>query len=156
MDEVELLVEFLNTVDEDSGEDELAGDTLAARWFRARGLTARGLVAEQARRVRDALRVAAEGRTSPPGVLGDVPLSAAVTDDGDLVLASDHPLGPLVATAVRLAYEGRWDRLKLCQMDTCRYAFYDASRNRSGRWCSMAVCGNRAKTRAFRERHRTS
>ncbi|MGH2778535.1 MAG: CGNR zinc finger domain-containing protein, partial [Actinomycetota bacterium] len=32
-------------------------------------------------------------------------------------------------------------------------AFYDHSKNRSGKWCTMRVCGNRAKTRAYRERH---
>jgi predicted RNA-binding Zn ribbon-like protein len=32
--------------------------------------------------------------------------------------------------------------------------FYDRSKNRSGRWCVMAECGNRAKVRAYRERER--
>ena len=36
----------------------------------------------------------------------------------------------------------------------CRWAFYDGSKNRSGRWCDMASCGNRMKARAFRERAR--
>jgi predicted RNA-binding Zn ribbon-like protein len=34
------------------------------------------------------------------------------------------------------------------------WAFYDRSKNRSGHWCSMRVCGNRAKARQFRERRR--
>ena len=36
----------------------------------------------------------------------------------------------------------------------CRWAFYDRSRNRSRTWCAMSVCGNRAKARSYRARHR--
>jgi hypothetical protein len=44
-------------------------------------------------------------------------------------------------------------RLKACERDVCRWAFYDASKNRSGHWCSMAVCGSREKNRrAYRRR----
>ena len=150
----ELLVEFLNTLDEECRTDELGDDAAAAAWFAARGLATAGLRAADARAVRDALRAAADGGTPPAEDLVRVPLHAAPGDAG-LTLASDHPLGAFVAAAVRLSLEGRWDRIKLCDMDTCRYAFYDGSRNRSGRWCSMAVCGNRAKTRAFRERRRS-
>ncbi|HEV2869799.1 MAG TPA: CGNR zinc finger domain-containing protein, partial [Actinomycetota bacterium] len=31
--------------------------------------------------------------------------------------------------------------------------FYDHSTNRSGTWCTMSVCGNRRKARAYRRRH---
>ena len=48
--------------------------------------------------------------------------------------------------------EGTWKRLKTCANAGCGWAFYDRSRNRSGRWCSMEVCGNRTKTRAYRRR----
>jgi predicted RNA-binding Zn ribbon-like protein len=37
-----------------------------------------------------------------------------------------------------------------CTSDECLWAFYDRSRNRSRHWCSMGVCGNRAKTRTYR------
>ena len=43
-------------------------------------------------------------------------------------------------------------RLKVCRNPRCRVAFYDRSRNRSAVWCQMAVCGNRIKTKAYRER----
>ncbi|MFD7022482.1 CGNR zinc finger domain-containing protein [Promicromonospora sukumoe] len=42
---------------------------------------------------------------------------------------------------------GEWERLKVCARDTCRWAFYDASRNHARRWCSMAGCGNFVKMR---------
>jgi predicted RNA-binding Zn ribbon-like protein len=48
-----------------------------------------------------------------------------------------------------------WDRLKACRLDDCQWVFYDHSKNRSRTWCSMRVCGNRAKARAYRERRRS-
>jgi predicted RNA-binding Zn ribbon-like protein len=53
-----------------------------------------------------------------------------------------------VLDAVRQSNEDRtWPRLKVCARDTCRWAFYDASRNQVRRWCSMAGCGNYIKMR---------
>jgi predicted RNA-binding Zn ribbon-like protein len=49
--------------------------------------------------------------------------------------------------------DGTWPKLKACRSDTCRWAFVDHARNRSRQWCSMSLCGNRAKARAFRARH---
>ena len=62
--------------------------------------------------------------------------------------------GKIVAIAFVSAFDGSFDHLKLCADQTCRSAFYDRSKNRSGRWCSMSTCGNRAKVRAWRERQR--
>jgi predicted RNA-binding Zn ribbon-like protein len=50
--------------------------------------------------------------------------------------------------------DGSWERIKACGNPDCRWAFYDNSKNHSGRWCEMASCGNRMKARAFRERAR--
>ena len=50
--------------------------------------------------------------------------------------------------------QGTWARLKACSADSCRWAFYDFSRNHSRTWCTMAECGNRAKARAYRARKR--
>ena len=55
----------------------------------------------------------------------------------------------LVATSVA---DGTWERFKACPRDACRWAFYDNSKNRSGRWCDMKTCGNVEKARAYRER----
>lgn len=57
-------------------------------------------------------------------------------------------LGVLVAAAGAAMLDGTWRRLKLCPGEHCGWAFYDQSRNRSGRWCSMSVCGGRTKARA--------
>jgi predicted RNA-binding Zn ribbon-like protein len=62
----------------------------------------------------------------------------------------------LLAIAFQSQIEGTWERLKLCENPECRWAFYDSSRNKSGSWCRMGLCGNRLKNRAYRERHRVS
>lgn len=66
----------------------------------------------------------------------------------------DHALGQMLATVFRAMSDGSWERMKACGNPDCRWAFYDGSKNRSGRWCEMASCGNRMKARAFRERAR--
>jgi predicted RNA-binding Zn ribbon-like protein len=62
----------------------------------------------------------------------------------------DAALGEILAHTFRAMTEGSWRRLKSCQDERCRWAFYDRSKNHSGHWCSMASCGNRAKARRFR------
>jgi predicted RNA-binding Zn ribbon-like protein len=56
----------------------------------------------------------------------------------------------LVPVASALA-DDSWRRVKACRAPDCNWAFYDRSRNRSGVWCDMAVCGNRTKVRTYRE-----
>lgn len=60
--------------------------------------------------------------------------------------------GRLLAMVADAQSDGTWERLKICPADDCAWAFYDVSRNRSRRWCSMEVCGNRAKVDAYRRR----
>lgn len=71
----------------------------------------------------------------------------AVTADGDA-------LDRVVAIALGAMLDGSWERLKACR--NCRWCFWDRSPNRSGTWCSMQLCGNRRKTRAYRNRRRAS
>lgn len=59
----------------------------------------------------------------------------------------------LLAAAVWAHHTGLWGRLKVCANEDCRWAFYDHSKNRSGNWCVMEICGSRAKMRAYRQRH---
>jgi predicted RNA-binding Zn ribbon-like protein len=70
--------------------------------------------------------------------------------------ALDAPLGPVLASAARLLREGPLDRLRMCPGPDgwCGALFIDRTRNRSRRWCSMAVCGNPAKMRARAARRR--
>jgi predicted RNA-binding Zn ribbon-like protein len=64
----------------------------------------------------------------------------------------DGAIGTILAVAFASMAEGSWSRLKVCPEETCRVAFYDHSKNRSRRWCSMEVCGNRTKVRSYRQR----
>jgi predicted RNA-binding Zn ribbon-like protein len=74
-----------------------------------------------------------------------------VADSGGV----DGALARLLAIVATAAEQGTWERLKACPRDCCTWAFYDRSKNRSGRWCSMDSCGNVEKARAFRERQRS-
>lgn len=79
-------------------------------------------------------------------------------EDGraDLIADStgvDRVAGVVLAIVFETMVAGTWERLKACLNDECSWAFYDHSRNRSGKWCTMAVCGNRMKVRSYRERH---
>jgi predicted RNA-binding Zn ribbon-like protein len=61
----------------------------------------------------------------------------------------------LLAAAIWAQHTGIWERLKACANEDCRWIFYDHSKNRSGNWCVMEICGSRAKMRAYRQRHNT-
>ena len=64
-------------------------------------------------------------------------------------------IGRILATAFLSELDGTWGRFKECGGEDCRSVFWDRSKNRSGRWCTMRDCGNRAKVRAYRERERS-
>jgi predicted RNA-binding Zn ribbon-like protein len=59
----------------------------------------------------------------------------------------------LVEVAVTHA-TGDLTRLKICSAEDCQFVFYDHSKSRTQRWCSMDTCGNREKTKRYRDRHR--
>jgi CGNR zinc finger len=61
-------------------------------------------------------------------------------------------LGEILAAIVLSAHDGSWRRMKICRAGTCQVAYYDRSKNASRCWCSMQLCGNRNKTRAYRGR----
>ncbi|MGA8461029.1 MAG: CGNR zinc finger domain-containing protein, partial [Streptosporangiaceae bacterium] len=61
-------------------------------------------------------------------------------------------LARILLIAGEAATTGTWSRLKVCSAADCQWAFYDRSPTRTGCWCSMRVCGSRAKSRAYRRR----
>ena len=63
-------------------------------------------------------------------------------------------IGRVLGAVARSMADDTWSRVKACRNDTCRWLFFDRSRNRSGTWCTMAVCGSRLKARAYRARRR--
>ena len=154
---VVLLEDFLNTYA--VGErDELSDAAAAGAWLESLGR--RGEVSAEelslARGVRTALR--AQLGDGEPTELPDVPLRVTLTDDGPRLVGIGRPLLDVVAESLgevlALQATGEWSRVKTCARESCRWVFVDHSRNRSGRWCSMQVCGNREKTAAYRARKR--
>lgn len=65
-------------------------------------------------------------------------------------------LAVIAAAWAHTAATGEWLRLKQCPNHECGWVFWDATRSRTRRWCSMRVCGNRAKARAHAERNRAT
>lgn len=146
--DVDLVLDFLNTIDVEDGTDVLDDPAGWRTWLESRGLTSTDNAAE----TRTALRSAA-GDTVPgrPGLSAQVTVSLEA--DGPRLVARDV-VGAVLAAASRLVVLGEWDRVKICPASDCRWAFFDRSRNHSRTWCSMRVCGNREKARAWRERSR--
>jgi len=160
---------FMNTLDGDV--DHLADPAAFGSWLVATSRFTDPTAGERdlalARRLRDALR-----RLARSGQHGGV--DAAATDElndlaaelglwarftpgaevelGSSTVGARGALGAVVAAVAVAMADGSWDRVKVCDNDECAAVFYDSSRNRSGRWCTMAVCGNRVKARNFRQR----
>ncbi|GAA0410490.1 hypothetical protein Acor_14190 [Acrocarpospora corrugata] len=63
-------------------------------------------------------------------------------------------LATILSSVAGAVADGSWQRLKACHEPRCEWIFYDRSRNRGSRWCSMAVCGTRAKMRVYRQAKR--
>ena len=62
-------------------------------------------------------------------------------------------LAAVARSAAEIIAEGTRAPLRVCANPDCGLFFYDTSRTRQRRWCSMAVCGNRSKVAAFARRH---
>jgi predicted RNA-binding Zn ribbon-like protein len=150
---LELVLDFLNTVDVEAGTDELRDAAAFRAWLRAHDLPQRADLGA-ARRLRATLRGAVGDTAEAEPV--SVPVTVGLDAEGRPALRAPDALGQIAAAAVGLVDAGRWDRLKICPADDCRWAFFDRSKNRSRHWCSMEDCGNRAKSRAFRQRVRRS
>ncbi|MGV9772909.1 CGNR zinc finger domain-containing protein [Streptosporangium sp. NPDC003464] len=94
-----------------------------------------------------------------PPSFAALPLRVTLTAAGPVLepVSAGVPGGlARIAAAVMGAHaDGMWPRLKVCTESTCQWAFVDSSKNRSRSWCSMRVCGNRTKTRAYRARRQT-
>lgn len=170
---LELVEAFVNSADLETGEDAWRTSAGLKAWLLGRRLIpAGGTVGEDDRRrairLREGLRIAAaanNGGTMPARarrVLNEIgeqlPLHVTVPTRGSAALQPagggvDAALARVLASFYQSMLAGSWPRLKACANPECRFAFYDASKNRSGRWCEMADCGNEAKARTFRERH---
>ncbi len=172
--DLELVREFLNTHDVEEGLDEIASPDQLGAWLAGRGLApGNGLSAadvERAVSMRESLRALTLANNGDPldpqaipnlnSIASGASLRVRFDAQGDTALepvgeGSEAALGRMLAIVFGAMEDGTWGRLKACREDTCQWAFYDRSKNRSATWCSMAVCGNRAKARTYRERHRS-
>jgi predicted RNA-binding Zn ribbon-like protein len=166
-----LVQELVNTCDHEHGREWLGTPGELERWLAERGFEpGRPGPKELARAhvVRDALRELLvannEGRPVPPDAVEELGRAA---DRSRLTLGFDSSgaaelvpsagsvdgaIGRILSIVHAAMADGTWRRLKACR--NCHWAFYDYSRNRSASWCSMAICGNRLKTRAYRRRVR--
>jgi len=170
--ELELVRRFVNTLDIEQGTDELATPEKAARWLAAAGY---GFVPSRGRlrtlvELREAIRDlvserGSEGERAAAETLDRLavrsPLRVRISGGGSLPLAPvgegvEGFVGGVLAIVAASIIDGSWDRLKACPNDRCRWLFYDNSRNRSRTWCSMDVCGSRAKMRTYRSRRRAA
>lgn len=171
--DLEKVRKFVNTTNIEEGWDLLSDVAGMIAWFVDAGLLEGDVRAtrgdlERAVRVREALRQTLLANN------GDLRNAAAalkeLNDAADAAKFSivfcgicevqyepnaagvPGALGRLLSIVARSMADGTWSRLKACVSDECKWAFYDHARNRSGKWCDMAVCGNRMKARTYRAR----
>ena len=168
-----LVQAFVNTVDLENEREWLGDPGALEGWARERGLVPAGARfsgsdLEQALDLREAFRALLAANRDRKR---DAAALARLTDTAraarlSVVFAGEIPklepeadgidglCGRLVSVAVTAMLDGSWMRLKACR--NCRWAFYDESKNRSAHWCSMSLCGNRLKTRAYRRRQQAA
>jgi len=169
--ETELLVAFVNTLDLEEASDEVGEPAAFADWIA--GLSgdyipvpdedghARAIALRESLR---ALLRANNGVAASEEELAPLREAAersryrtTLSADGQLNLAPARSdlsgfEARLLLALERLQSLGAWPRLKACTDERCQWAFFDATRNRSRTWCAMEVCGNREKTRRYRQR----
>ena len=166
---------LVNTIDLEDHDDQLDSPEALRRFLTGHGLLGASDPVGQddlaiAIELREALRAMLRvnhGEPLDPDALevvnraaAGLPLQVAFDDEGHPVLGPGSAgcrgaLAALLAGVAQASAQGTWERLKACSADSCQWAFYDRSKNRSGRWCSMQTCGNRTKTRTYRSRRRS-
>jgi predicted RNA-binding Zn ribbon-like protein len=168
-----LVQALVNTLNAETARDLLGTAAEATRW-----LTTARLVPAASRltdaehgallELREAIRQVLSGHTArwhdPEAAsrltlaLASCRLALAVDPAGGARLVSaDHDpfsrvIGGVAVAIAEAAATGTWARLKCCPGRQCGWAFYDRSASSRSRWCSMQVCGARAKMRAYRGR----
>ncbi|MEY9871400.1 putative RNA-binding Zn ribbon-like protein [Streptacidiphilus sp. MAP12-33] len=154
-----LVQDLVNTLDVETGADELAA------------FVAPGVALDRALVFRELLRevcmdhagldIPDESIRICSDLLATAPLVLAPRADGSADLVPAPGLPPteqlFAQVAAAIAASGKdWLRMKACAAEDCRWLYYDRSPAGRGRWCSMAVCGSRAKMRAYRARGNVS
>ncbi len=160
----QLLIDFVNTVEWQTDDETWESPRALTDWLHARtGTTATATATAEdlalAQCIREGLRevlLTHAGHEPLPGAiprlnaaLAEIPMHFRFGDGGDTRLSSGSAsfLDPVLVALDAARADGSWARVKACSRDSCRWAYWDASRNRSGRWCTMAGCGNYIKMR---------
>lgn len=171
--EADLLVAFVNTADLEEGTEKLADPERLQAWVEeqtgeylpAPDEEALARVLELRESLRALLRTNNDGEADQ-SELGPLREAAersryrtTLAPDGTLTLAPARAdlsgfEARLLLAIERIQCQGAWPRLKACTDDGCQWAFFDTTRNRSRTWCSMEECGNKEKTRRYRQRRR--
>ena len=169
-----LVQQFVNSADLEEGKEDLDTPAALGDWLRARDLLRSGKEISgadhrRALAVREGLRAmlaAHNGGTPDPAAVKRLEEAAGHASLRPSFPPGESPrlipacqgvsgaLAQLLGIVAASAADGSWGRLKACADDGCQWAFYDHSKNRSGRWCSMSTCGNQQKARSYRERLR--
>jgi predicted RNA-binding Zn ribbon-like protein len=168
--DLETLRAFVNTYDPDVG-DLVASPEALQTWLVEHSLLAEGQPVDgaghrRALRLREAVRrlgMANHDGVPDPAAAEEADALARgcglVVRLGEQGVASleaagrgiDAALARLLAILYTATVNGTWARFKVCRNENCRWAFYDRSKNRSGRFCGTA-CGNAVNARAYRRR----
>jgi predicted RNA-binding Zn ribbon-like protein len=157
-----LVQRFANTVDREHGREVLHSPQALRTILVELGLLDRDASVgvrelEAAHDLRDRIQALALANNGiPTDAELEAELVVRVDDEGAVLEPVRHDVHGALAQLVGIVYtamaDGTWTRLKACRAESCHWLFYDRSRNHSAVWCSMAVCGNRTKTRAYRAR----
>lgn len=172
---LELIRSFVNTNDIDAHHDLLTSPQLLRAWFTEyhllhgdESVTPADL--QRIQDLREAFRVlllannGIEMHADAPKLLNrlaeSIHLVMQFDQHGQASLKPgssgiDRAIGHMLTIVLIAMMNGSWTRLKACRNDTCHWAFYDTSKNRSATWCTMAICGSRLKARAYRQRHKS-
>ena len=150
-----LVQRFVNTLDHEHGREWIGTPAELSEWL---GASATEADLRRAHELREALRALLRANNGAPLDADAVTtvnraarrLTLELDARAGVTIVGEDPLDRVLAVALGAMIDGSWTRLKACR--NCRWAFYDFSRNRSASWCSMRLCGNRLKTRAYRRR----
>ena len=178
-----LVQTFVNSVDAEHGPDLFDDAAGLAEWLRRHGLDADVGPDDPAaaREVREALRSLLHANNGAPHDPAAEPVldraarrarlepafgAAARSARAEAAFGAaalvpraggvDGAIGHILAAAFAAMLDGSWRRLKACPREVCGWAFYDRSSNASATWCSMRVCGGRAKAGAYYRRRRAA
>ncbi len=169
---LELVRSLVNTVEPETEGEVLQANGTLREWCSGTGLCVGAAESELARlrAFREALRSVLEAHAGDEGAdywqalqpyTDAARYKISIGADGRPVLLPrgdgvDAAIAAIFAIAYDAVRDGTWRRLKACRQRSCRWAFYDRSKNASGAWCSMRVCGNRVKAQRRRARRKSA